>query len=550
MKAQKTLFVSSIMTMLTFSNFSFAENPLIQTNYTPDPAPMSYNDTVFLYTGHDEDQATNFTMYDYLLYTSTDLVNWTDHGVIASSSSFKWANKNGAWAAQCIPRNGKFYYYCAMQLKGIGVLVSDSPYGPFTDPLGKALVNNGGPCIDPTVLIDDDGQAYLYWGNPDAYYVKLNKDMISYSGNIVKIPKQQSYQEGPWLYKNNKHYYLAWSSTCCPEGMGYAMSDAPTGPWTFKGSIMDGNSNSSGNQPGIFDFKGSTYTTGFTNELWFSIQGGRSVRYERRSANLAKITFNADGTIPKLPWFGVGNPTPGVPQVGSFNPYDTVQAETICWSKGIRTEVCKDVSGKMDVDSIHNGDYIKVKGVDFKTGPKLFEARVASATNGGSIELYIDSINGTKIGTCTFQGTNGWQTWVTKSCEVSEVSGKHDLFLKFTGGNGLLFNFNWWKFTPSVGVFSAKNRNTPGIDINAITLAYGKYSRTISLKFNQPGPYNNIRVEIFNVNGRLLQSQSYKQFHSTDLSLNLGQNAFNAGMYLIRVSLNSKNVFSRQLCLQ
>lgn len=202
MKKQTTLYISTLLILLAFSKFNFAENPLIQTNYTPDPAPMSYHDTVFLYTGHDEDQATGFTMYNYLLYTSTDLVNWTDHGEIASSSSFKWANKNGAWASQCIPRNGKFYYYCAMQLKGIGVLVSDSPYGPFTDPLGKALVNNGGPCIDPTVLIDDDEQAYLYWGNPDAYYVKLNKDMTSYAGDIVKIPRQQSYQEGPPFLKS------------------------------------------------------------------------------------------------------------------------------------------------------------------------------------------------------------------------------------------------------------------------------------------------------------------------------------------------------------
>jgi hypothetical protein len=548
MKALKTLYISTTLIFLTFSQFSFAENPLIQTNYTPDPAPMVYHDTVFLFTGHDEDQATGFTMYNYLLYTSTDLVNWTDHGEIASSKSFKWANANGAWASQCIPRNGKFYYYCAMQLKGIGVLVSDSPYGPFTDPIGKPVVDNGGPCIDPTVLIDDDEQAYLYWGNPDAYYVKLNKDMVSYSGDIVKIPRQQSYQEGPWLYKNNNHYYLAWSSTCCPEGIGYAMSDAPTGPWTFKGSIMDGNSNSSGNQPGIFDFKGSTYTTGFTNELWYSIQGGRSVRYERRSANLAKITFNADGTIPKLPWFGMGNPTPGVPQVGSFNPYDTVQAETICWSKGVRTEVCKDVSGKMDVDSIHNGDYIKVKGVDFKNGgSKLFEARIASGASGGSIELYIDSINGTKIGTCAFQGTNGWQTWVTKSCEISSVSDKHDLFLKFTGGNGLLFNFNWWKFSLSTGT-AAMAGNGLKQDYK-ITLIADRNSKTIRIDISNHITSQNVHVDMFDVKGRLVKSIFNNNLSSNIITLHLNKGEIKTGIYLIRVSQNGKTVFSQRFSL-
>jgi arabinoxylan arabinofuranohydrolase len=116
--------------------------------------PMVYNDTVFLYTGHDEDSATGFTMFNYLLYTSTDLVNWRDHGIVASLRSFSWAPSNGAWAAQCVHRNGKFYYYCAIQGYGIGVLVANTPYGPFTDPLGHSLLNHSWNDIDPTVFID------------------------------------------------------------------------------------------------------------------------------------------------------------------------------------------------------------------------------------------------------------------------------------------------------------------------------------------------------------------------------------------------------------
>ena len=122
-----------------------AQNPIIQTKYTADPAPMVYKDTVFLYTSHDEDDAFGFKMQDWLLYTSTDMVNWTDHGVVASLKDFKWVSyDNGAWAPQCIYRNGKFYLYCPMPSGiGIGVLVSDSPYGPFKDPIGKALIKNG-----------------------------------------------------------------------------------------------------------------------------------------------------------------------------------------------------------------------------------------------------------------------------------------------------------------------------------------------------------------------------------------------------------------------
>jgi arabinoxylan arabinofuranohydrolase len=518
-----------------FITAGFAENPLVQTNYTPDPAPMVYNDTVFLYTGHDEDNATGFTMYNYLLYTSTDLVNWRDHGVIASTKSFSWANSNGAWAAQCIPRNGRFYYYCAMNGKGIGVLVSNSPYGPFTDPLGKPLITNSE--IDPTVMIDNDGQAYLYFGNPDCRYVKLNQDMISYSGSVVLLPRMQTYQEGPWIYKRDNKYYLSWSSTCCPEGIGYAMSDNANGPWTYKNSIMDGNSNSSGNQPGIFDFKGSTYTTGFTNELWYYYQGGRTTRYERRSASLAKITFDIDGTIPKIPWFGMGNPVPGVPQVGSFNPYDTIQAETICWSKGVRTEVCQDVSGKMNVDSIHNGDLIKVKGVDFKSGAKSFEARVASVASGGSIEIRLDTITGPIVGTCAVAGTSGWQAWETKSCSVSGASGVHDLFLKFTGSGGLLFNFNWWKFTPEpttgVGDSGANCRQQPG----AVTVRVeaGKRGHLLRIDFSPDFAGTTVQIRLFDASGRLLASPPPGNVTGRHMALPLDQAAMPAGVCVLQV---------------
>ena len=108
-----------------------------------------------------------------------------------SYTTFSWA-KGDAWAGQCIPRNGKFYYYVPVNQKSggmaIGVAVSDSPTGPFKDALGHPLASTGTGDIDPTVFIDDDGQAYLYWGNPNLFYVKLNQDMISYSGNIVKVP--------------------------------------------------------------------------------------------------------------------------------------------------------------------------------------------------------------------------------------------------------------------------------------------------------------------------------------------------------------------------
>jgi arabinoxylan arabinofuranohydrolase len=435
----KNLIIFSLMLIMAFANtICSADNPIVQTKYTADPAPMVYNDTVFLYTGHDEDDATGFKMLNWLLYTSTDMVNWTDRGSVASLKAFKWAPNNGAWAAHVVYRNGKFYMYCPIHLKGIGVLVSNSPYGPFTDPLGKPLINNSVDDIDPTVFIDDDGQAYMYWGNPSCYYVKLNPDMISYSGGINKISSKPSdYQEGPWLYKRNGNYYLAYASTCCPEGIGYAMSKSPAGPWTWKGKIMDPNSASSGNHPGIIDYKGKTYCFGF-NYYLNSLE--TTVHRERRSVCVDLMSYNADGTIVKMPWWSKS----GAPQIGTLNPYLQTEAETICYSSGVKTESCSE--GGMDVCNIENGDYIKVKGVNFGSGANAFNARMASATSGGNIEIRLDSLTGTLVGTCAVSGTGGWQNWVTKSCTVSGATGTHDLYLKFTGGSGFLFNVNWWKF--------------------------------------------------------------------------------------------------------
>ena len=168
--------------------------PIIQTKYTADPAPLVYNDTIYLYTSHDEDDAEGFKMQNWLLYTSTDMVNWQDRGPVASLRDFnKWyKGDNGAWAISVVHRNGKWYMYCPIHGHGIGVLVSDSPYGPFKDPIGKPLVwqKEHWDDIDPSVFVDDDGQAYMYWGNPNTYYVKLNEtDIITWLLLPPAVPK-------------------------------------------------------------------------------------------------------------------------------------------------------------------------------------------------------------------------------------------------------------------------------------------------------------------------------------------------------------------------
>ncbi len=452
--------VSLVFVFAIASFHSKGQNPIIQTKYTADPAPLVYHDTVFLYTGHDEDDAFGFKMQNWLLYTSTDMVNWTDHGAVASLKDFKWVPyDNGAWAVQCVHRNGKFYLYCPMPNGvGIGVLVSDSPYGPFKDPLGKALIKNGPQDIDPTVLIDDDGQAYLYWGNPNLYYVKLNEDMVSYSGDVIKDtsfakikgqPDPFHYQEGPWAYKRNGHYYMAYASTCCPEGIGYAMSNSPVGPWEYKGMIMDGDPRSSGNHPGIIDYKGNSYVFGFNYNL---LKQTMSKHYERRSVCVAKITYNGDGTIQKLPFWLES----GVKQIGTLNPYNKVEAETIAFSEGVKTEKAtewerniswnkgKMIAERLFVTSINNGDYVKVQGVDFSKGASSIEVNVASL-NGGKIEIHTDKISGPLLGVVNVTASGQGDIWKTITTPVKNISGVHDLFFVFKGEKEL-FNLDWWKF--------------------------------------------------------------------------------------------------------
>ncbi|MBP2703080.1 family 43 glycosylhydrolase [Microbispora sp. RL4-1S] len=425
-----------------------ADNPIVQTIYTADPAPMVYNGRVYLYTGHDEDNSTYFTMKEWRVWSSADMVNWTDHGSPLNIASFSWA-KSDAWAGQAVYRNGKFYWYVPMTVRatgamGIGVAVSDSPTGPFKDAIGRPLVSNGQ--IDPTVFIDDDGQAYLYWGNPDLWYVKLNADMVSYSGSPTKINlttagfgtrtgtanRPTLFEEGPWVYKRNGLYYIVFAAKCCSEFIAYSTAPGPTGPWTYRGTIMPTQGSSFTNHPGVIDFNGGSYFFYHNGAL----PGGGGYT---RSVAVEKFAYNADGTIPTI-----NMTTTGAPQIGTLNPYVRQEAETIAWESGVETEPV--TGGGMNVGFIENGDYVKVKGVGFGSGASSFNARVASASSGGKIELHLDGVNGTLAGTCTVPGTGGWQTWTTVTCPVSGATGTHDLYFKYTGGSGNLFNVDWWQF--------------------------------------------------------------------------------------------------------
>ncbi len=446
--------------LLVFVFAGFSQNPVIQTNYTADPAPMVFNDTVYLYTTHDEDVTVNnfFTMNDWKCYSSTDMVNWTDHGTVLSYTDFDWA-RGDAWAGQCIFRNGKFYFYVPVNRKNggtaIGVAVSDSPTGPFEDAIGAPLFSGNG-YIDPTVFIDDDGQAYLYWGNPDLFYVKLNEDMITYDETvgIVQVPltvesfgprsnndRTTSYEEGPWLYKRNELYYLLYPGGPVPEHLAYSTSVSPTGPWEYGGKIMEVISNKGAftNHPGLIDYKGNSYL--FYHNAGLPGGGGF-----KRSVCIEEFEFNEDGSIPLI------SPTTAgvVESASNVNPYLWHQAEMIAWEDGIETDV--DPETGVFVTNIESGDYIKVRSVDFgDLGASMFSASVSSDTkpgidNGGSIEIHLDNKNGSLIGTLPVAYTGGLDIWMTEVTNI-DVTGVHDIYFVFRGESENLFRFDKWSFT-------------------------------------------------------------------------------------------------------
>ncbi|KAK0382875.1 hypothetical protein NLU13_8791 [Sarocladium strictum] len=413
------------------------DNPIVQTDFTADPAPIVYNDRLYVFTSHDEDDTSSgfFNMKNWRLFSTVDMANWLDHGIPMTLSTFSWASKD-AWAGQVVQRNNRFYYYVPITRSGgcmaIGVGVSDRIEGPYKDAIGKPLIEN---CqIDPTVYIDDNGQAYLYWGNPDLTYVKLNADMISYSGNVQKVtPSNGGYQEGPWFYKRGSLYYMIYAGTCCSENIRYATSNSPTGPWSYRGVVMDTQGKSFTNHPGMIDYKGSSYF--FYHNGALPNGGGFT-----RSVAVERFTYNSDGTIPKM------SMTSGPPQIGTVDPYVRQEAELIAWSSGLKTEACGE--GGQNVAFINNGDYIKIRGVAFGAGATALNVRVASAGSGGNIEVRLGSQSGFLVGTCKVPSTGGWQTYTTVTCSISGATGTQDLFWKFTGsGTGELFNFNWWQFT-------------------------------------------------------------------------------------------------------
>lgn len=309
MYKRKKFFLVSLMVFAVGS--VLAQNPIIKDLFTADPAPLVYNDTLFLYTSHDTAsvEATNYQMPNWLVYSTTDMLNWTNHGVCLSPKTFSWATGD-AYASQCVFRNGKFYWFVSTFHKknenskggaAIGVAVSERPTGPYKDAIGKALIVNemttdmkhGWDDIDPTVFVDDDGKAYVFWGNGSCKWARLKENMIELEDTIHTFTPK-NFIEGPWVYKRNDLYYLIYASEGTkPEMIEYCTAESPEGPWTYQGIITGNAPNSFTIHPGIIDYKDKTYFF-YHNGL---LPTGGSYR---RSICVDYMYYNPDGTIQKV----------------------------------------------------------------------------------------------------------------------------------------------------------------------------------------------------------------------------------------------------------
>ena len=292
--------------------FEIKGNPIITDRFTADPAALVVGDTVYLYVGHDEaKEGEMFNIKEWLCYSTKDMKNWTYHGPVLRPTDFEWAVRD-AWASQVVEKDGQFYFYTTVQhgpphnSKAIGVAVSDSPTGPFRDARGSALILDNmtqGPKpwddIDPTVFIDDDGSAWMAWGNGVCYMVRLKSNMTELDSPIYKL-RLPHYEEGPWIHKRNDIYYLTYPSHVAAVGsemFAYATADKMEGPWTYRGILTGRAERSFTIHPAIIEFQGQSYLFYHNAAL---ILGDQRGALGRRAVCVECLYYLPDGTIPYI----------------------------------------------------------------------------------------------------------------------------------------------------------------------------------------------------------------------------------------------------------
>lgn len=463
-------------------------NPLMTQRFGADPYAMVYEDRVYFYMTADApeyDEAGNITENTYSkirsinVISTEDMVNFTDHGSIAAAGkdgAATWANNSWAPAAAWKEIDGqvKFFLYFANSGGGIGVLTSDSPTGPFTDPLGEALVSRNTPncsdvlwLFDPAVLVDDDGRAYLYFGGgvpegkvPDpgtARVVELGEDMISIKGAPQRIDVPYLFEDSG-IHKFGEKYYYTYCTNWQVDSEGTAKygfvnaeiasleSDSPMGPFTYKERILENPGRYFGlygnNHHCVFEFKGNWYITYHTRTL----EKAMGIEKGYRCTHIDAFEMGEDGTIGKIAQTLVGRE-----QLKNVDAYAVNPAVMIAVQGGLDTTPITNAQGaEMVLTGIDRGDFLKVQGVDFgEKAPAKWNAYIKKAEGCGEdcvIQLRIGKTSGKIIGYLTMeeateQGKDGYNKYSAVLTE--EVTGVNDFYMIFSGSN---YQMKSWYF--------------------------------------------------------------------------------------------------------
>ena len=422
-----------------------AQNPIITDQFTADPTAKVFEGKMYVYPSHDipspiERLKEWFCMADYHVFSSDNLVDWTDHGVILSQKNVPWVapDSYSMWAPECVYKNGKYYFYFPSTPKGegkrgfsIGVAIADKPYGPFTPQATPIEGVNG---IDPCVLIDKDGQAYIYWSGRGMSVAKLKDNMLELASEPMQIQGlPEGFKEGPFAFERNGKYYFTfpWVKEKT-EVLAYAMGNNPMGPFEFKGIIMDESPTDCWtNHHSLVEYKDQWYLFYHHNDY--------SPEFDKnRSARVDSLFFNADGTIQKV--------TPTLRGVGITDARKEIQLDrysrlsnqgaTIDYlNQANKFEGWKTLLSK-------NGAWVQYNRVNFgESTPRKVKTRVTS-DNGGTLQIRINGTNGPVISEIKVPKTDKWTN--IESPVRSAQTGIHDLYVSLKGSGKV--EIDWISF--------------------------------------------------------------------------------------------------------
>jgi len=434
---------------LIFSVFNnaAAQNPFITNQFTADPTARVFNGRVYVYPSHDilarqgHGRVGWFCMEDYHVFSSSNLTNWTDHGVIVSQNKVNWVDSTSfsMWAPDCIERNGKYYFYFPASMKAglgrgssIGAAIAENPAGPFT-PQPEPIKNVRG--IDPNLFIDKNGQAYMYWAMGNIFVAKLKENMLELDSDpqVVGELPSQGLKEGPFLFERNGIYYMTYPHVQNKiERLEYAVGDNPLGPFKVTGVIMD--ESSAGcwtNHQSIIKFNNQWYLFYHHNDLLPKFDKNRSIMVD-------SLFFNEDGTIrkvaPTLRGVGLTDATREI-QIDRYssisdNGVSVAFLDSLITFNGWKTNFDK------------QNAWISYNAVDFGH-KKLRSVRInASSQTGGTLQISLDKAEGTLLAEVKIPKGTGWNTFDTRLLKYQK--GIHNLIVSVKDNNPV--EVDWIKF--------------------------------------------------------------------------------------------------------